>query len=111
MKLKESGMPEEEMWKEFFEPDKILKILGIDKHIVNAVDFGCGYGTFTIPIAKRISGKIYALDIEPKMIKETQRKAREHRLRNVKVMLRDFMSDGSGLKDKSMDYVILFNAH
>ena len=109
MKLKESGMPEEEMWKEFFEPDKILKILGIDKHIVNAVDFGCGYGTFTIPIAKRISGKIYALDIEPEMIEITETKARENRLYNVKPILRDFMSDGSGLQDKSVDYTMVFN--
>ena len=109
MKLKESGMPEEKMWKEFFEPDKILKILGIDKSIVNAVDFGCGYGTFTIPAAKRISGKIYALDIEPEMIEITKTKARENRLNNVEPILRDFMSDGSSLQDKSIDYVMVFN--
>ncbi len=109
MKLKESGMPEEKMWKEFFEPDRILKILGINKSIVNAADFGCGYGTFTIPAAKIISGKIYALDIEPEMIDITKTKARENRLDNVETILRDFMSDGSGLQDKSVDYVMVFN--
>jgi ubiquinone/menaquinone biosynthesis C-methylase UbiE len=35
---------------------------------VNVADFGFGYGTFTIPAAKIISGKIYAFDIEPEMI-------------------------------------------
>ena len=109
MKLKESGMPEEKMWIGFFEPEKILQTLGINKSIVNAVDFGCGYGTFTIPAAKIISGKIYAIDIKPEMVKETERKAKESKLGNVKNILRDFVSNGSGLKDKSVDYVMLFN--
>ena len=109
MKLKESGMPEEEMWEGFFNPDKILKILGINKSIVNVADFGCGYGTFSIPAAKIISGKVYALDIEPEMTETTKRKAREDRLDNIKTILRDFMLDGSGLQDKSVDYVMLFN--
>lgn len=109
MKLKESGMPEEDMWKGFFEPSKILQTLGLNNSVIDVVDFGCGYGTFTIPAAKIIRGKIYAIDIEPEMVKETQRKARENRLDNVEVMLRDFMSEGSGLEDRSVDYVMLFN--
>ena len=31
MKVRESGMPDEEVWSEFFEPKSILKILGINK--------------------------------------------------------------------------------
>jgi len=109
MKVRESGMPQEKMWRKFFDVERIFKVMGIDKKIENLVDFGCGYGIFTIPAAKIVKGKVYAFDIEPKMIKETQRKAREHRLKNVKVMLRDFMSDGTGLEDESVDYVVLFN--
>ena len=109
MKLKESGMPEEVMWKKFFKPSKIIKTLGLDRKINDVVDFGCGYGTFSIPAAKIVRGKVYAIDIEPEMIEEIRRKARENRLDNVKVMLRDFMSEGSGLEDRSVDYVMLFN--
>ena len=109
MKLKESGMPEEKVWGEFFKPDKILKILGMNKSMINAADLGCGYGTFTIPAAKIVRGKVYAIDIEPEMIKETDRKAKENKLSNVKAILRDFVSEGSGLKDESVDYVMLFN--
>ena len=109
MKVRESGMPQEKMWRKFFDVERIFKVMGIDKKIENLVDFGCGYGIFTIPAAKIVKGKVYALDIEPKMIKETQRKAREHKLKNVKAILRDFMSDGTGLEDESVDYVILFN--
>ena len=109
MKGGESGMPEETIWERFFEPEKVLNILQLDKSIQDVAEFGCGYGTFTIPPAKMISGKIYALDIEPEMIEITQRKARENKLSNVETILRDFMADGSGLGDKSVDYIMLFN--
>jgi len=109
MKVRESGMPEENMWGGFFSPEDTLKIMGINGRVRDIVDFGCGYGTFTIPVAKIVNGKVYAIDIEPEMIKETQRKAGENRLSNVETILRDFVSNGSGLKDKSVDYVMLFN--
>ena len=109
MKVRESGMPEENMWKGFFKPEKVLKILQLDKSIRDVADFGCGYGTFTIPAAKIVGGKVYAIDIEPEMVKGTEKKARENKLGNVETILRDFVSRGSGLKDKSVGYVMLFN--
>jgi len=109
MKVRESGMPEENMWKGFFSPDRVLKTMRINNRVGNLADFGCGYGTFTIPAAKIVKGKVYAIDIEPEMVKETQRKAREEKLNNVEAILRDFMLEGTGLEDKSVDYVMLFN--
>ena len=109
MKVRDSGMPNEEMWGEFFKPKRILKTLGIDNSIRNIADFGCGYGTFTLPVAQVVKGKVYALDIEPEMIEETKRKAEEEKLGNVEVILRDFISKGSGLENESVDYVMLFN--
>jgi hypothetical protein len=52
MKIRESGMPQEEEWTNFFTPAKILKMLGLDGSIVDVADFGCGYGTFTILLQK-----------------------------------------------------------
>jgi len=109
MKARESGMPEEEMWKGLFDVENILKTMGINSKIKNIVDFGCGYGTFAIPIAERISGKVYAFDIEPEMVRTTKRKARENGLGNIEVTLRDFISSGSGLENESVDYAMLFN--
>ena len=109
MKVRDSGMPNEEMWDKFFKPKRILKTLGIDSTIRDIVDFGCGYGTFTLPVAQVVKGKVYALDIEPEMIEETKRKAEEEKLGNVEVILRDFISKGSGLENESVDYVMLFN--
>jgi len=102
-------MPEREMWEKFFNPMKILTTLGINSQTGDVAEFGCGYGTFTIPIAKIIKGKIYALDIEPDMIRITDEEAKKKGLRNVQTVLRDFMADGSGLPDGSVDYVTLFN--
>src|SRR3989344_4892117 len=52
---------------------------------------------------------IKAFDIEPEMIEETKRKAEKRKLGNVETITRDFVSDGSGLENESVDYVMLFN--
>ncbi len=102
-------MPKEEEWTQFFDPEKALSLLGLNHKVVNVADFGCGYGTFTIPAAKIIAGKIYAFDIEPEMIEAIGRRVKALSLGNVEAILRDFLAKGSGLKDGSVDYVFLFN--
>jgi ubiquinone/menaquinone biosynthesis C-methylase UbiE len=109
MKTRESGMPERDMWEKYFNPKNILATLGINSAMGDVAEFGCGYGTFTIPAAKIINGNIYALDIEPEMIRITGEEAKKQGLENVKVILRDFMTQGSGLQAESVDYVMLFN--
>jgi ubiquinone/menaquinone biosynthesis C-methylase UbiE len=109
MKIRESGMPERDMWEKFFSPAKILATLGLSSETGDVAEFGCGYGTFTIPSAKIIKGKIYAFDIEPEMIRRTKEEARKHDLTNMEAIQRDFMTAGSGLNDESIDYAMLFN--
>lgn len=102
-------MPDEELWKEFFDPDAVLKSLGLTSACRNAIDFGYGYGTFTIPAARIVSGTVYALDIEPEMVKLTQHKVEVNGLSNVKAELRDFVTEGTGLPNASVEYAMLFN--
>ena len=109
MKIRESGMPEEKIWEGFFNPVKTLETLGMSKNICDVAEFGCGFGTFTIPAAKMISGKIYAIDLEPKMLEKTKKKAIEKKLENVVKVQRDFITKGSSLNSESVDYVMLFN--
>jgi SAM-dependent methyltransferase len=109
MKTRESGMPDEQMWREFFIPDKILDALGVIKIAGNIVDFGCGYGTFSIPAAKRTKGKVYAIDIEDDMIQTTRSKADHDGLLNVSVIKRDFINEGTGLPNRCCVYAMLFN--
>jgi SAM-dependent methyltransferase len=72
-------------------------------------EFGCGYGTFTIPAARAVTGRVFALDIDPGMVEATARKAREAGLTNIVAEVRDFLADGTGLGDGSVGYALLFN--
>jgi ubiquinone/menaquinone biosynthesis C-methylase UbiE len=109
VKIRESGMPVEKQWDSFFEPKPILEQLGISKTTMNIADFGAGYGTFTLPVAEMISGKVFAFDIEASLVRFIDKKAQKQNLSNVVTILRDFISEGSGLKDSSVDFVMLFN--
>jgi SAM-dependent methyltransferase len=73
------------------------------------VEFGCGYGTFTVAAAARTRGTLFALDLEPDMIAATERKVRAASLTNVRLLMRDFVAEGTGLPDDSADYAMLFN--
>ena len=56
MKTRESGMPDEAMWESFFDQSTILAQLGLQPDTQAVVEFGCGYGTFTIPAARLARG-------------------------------------------------------
>lgn len=109
MKVRDSGMPEEEWWKSFFAPEEILRTFGIDKGVRNLVDFGCGYGTFTLAAARLVTGTVHAFDIEPEMIETVRAKCREEGIANVRPEARDFVAEGTGLLDSSVDAALLFN--
>ena len=97
------------MWHAFFDPIAILDAMGLTGAVWDAVDFGCGYGTFAIPAAKRIQGALHGFDIDPAMIEASRRLVEQENVRNVRLYLRDFAADGTGLDAASVDYVMLFN--
>ena len=109
MKVRESGMPEQDAWESYFDPDLILTRLGLTSACNNVVEFGCGYGTFSIPAARRVAGTIYALDIDASMMATAKRRAEECGLSNIEFSVRDFISEGTGLTTGSMDYAMVFN--
>lgn len=109
MKVRDSGMPDEAMWADFFDPGAILRTFGIDAGVADLVEFGCGYGTFTLSAAGMVSGTVYALDIEPELIDLVKSKCCQAGTGNVRAVLRDFVTHGSGLVDSSMDAALLFN--
>lgn len=73
------------------------------------VEFGCGYGHFTIPAARNVTGTVYALDIDPVMVRATKRRADDAGVANVVAEVRDFAADGCGRPDGSVGHVMLFN--
>ena len=102
-------MPEEKIWDSFFNQPSILSKLQLTSVCTDAVEFGCGYGTFTIPAARIINGNMFAIDIEQDMIDSTQEAASQSSLTNIKCILKDFVKEGTGLPDNSVDYAMVFN--
>ena len=109
MKVHDSGMPDEEMWGGFFEPAKVLATFGLDRGVQDLVEFGCGYGTFTLAAAGISAGTVHALDIESEMVDVVRQKCSEARITNVEATVRDFVAQGTGLDNDSMDAALLFN--
>ena len=107
-KIRESGMPDEAYWETFFNPGCIVGKLDCTGPI-DVVEFGCGYGLFTIPAAELVSGTVYALDIDPAMVVATEERAVAASVRNVVAEERDFIADGCGRPNGSVGYVMLFN--
>jgi SAM-dependent methyltransferase len=93
MKVRDSGMPDEGYWESFFDVPLILSKLGIER-FKDVAELGCGYGTFSIPVAKVICGTLYTFDIDPVMIARTLMLGA--RLRIV-AEVRDVMDHGFGV--------------
>ena len=109
MKVRDSGMPEEANWNDFFNVDFLLSELNIDSQITDLVEIGSGYGTFTIPTARLIQGKLYAFDIEDEMIDILNQKIQNKQIDNIRLEKRDILAHSTALPDNSIDYVMLFN--
>lgn len=109
MKYRESGMPEESYWETLFDVPLILDALGIDSRLESLVELGCGYGTFTVPVAKRISGALLTVDIDPMMVDRTVQRLEACGVTNAHATLRDVVRDGFGVGDGTQDGCLLFN--
>jgi ubiquinone/menaquinone biosynthesis C-methylase UbiE len=109
MKINDSGMPEETYWNSLFDIPRIVDWLHLKNISDPIVEIGCGYGTFTIPVAQETRESLYAIDIEPTMIETTQRKILLAHVHNVQLILRDIIEQGTGLDSNSTGMVLLFN--
>ncbi len=109
MQGRESTMPPIDLWESYFDATGIIAALAGPGVHGDVVEFGCGYGTFTIPMARRTSGTVYALDIDPLMVSATTGRAEHAALRNVVVERRDFVARGSGRATGSVEFALLFN--
>ena len=109
MKVRDSGMPEQSYWESLFDIAGVLDRLEIDQRIADAAEVGCGYGTFTVPVAQRIRGTLHTFDIENNMVETTLARVTASGFTNVRANVRDVIAHGFGLSLKSVDAVLLFN--
>lgn len=109
MKLRQSGMPEENYWETLFDVPLILDRLEINDTLRDVVELGCGYGTFSLPVAKRISGRLVTYDIDPDMVERTQSRALQDGVVKIQTCLRDVFSEGFDVASDTQDACLLFN--
>jgi SAM-dependent methyltransferase len=109
MKVRDSGMPPQDYWETLLDVPGILDAFGLGPATGDVAELGCGYGTFTLPLAGRIGGTVHALDIDPEMVAITQRRATEAGLDNVRTEVRDVLAGGFGQPGCSCDAALLFN--
>jgi SAM-dependent methyltransferase len=77
MTIRESGMPAQAYWETLFDVPLILDAFGFNTGSIGPVaELGCGYGTFTVPLAQRLSHAVHALDVDPAMVATTAARAR-----------------------------------
>lgn len=102
-------MPAQDYRETLLDVDRILDAFGIGAATGEVAELGCGYGTFTIPVARRTGAPVHAFDIEPDMIEATTRRSAAAGIGNVNTVFRDVFSDGFGLADASCGACLLFN--
>jgi predicted methyltransferase len=87
-------------------PDEVMKALALRPGEVVA-DIGSGSGYFTVRFARAVgeTGRVYAVDVSPDMIRHLNRRLREAGLRNVVTVLSD--PDDPLLPDASVDRFVI----
>ena len=59
-------MPDEAYRESLFDIPLILDRLNIDQTVEHVAELGCGFGTFTLPVARRIRGIMLRSTSDPR---------------------------------------------
>jgi ubiquinone/menaquinone biosynthesis C-methylase UbiE len=92
----------------FWNPRRHLGNIPLKEGMV-VVDYGCGPGRYTLPIAKFVGpkGKVFAVDIQPLAIKTVKEKAAKRGLTNIKAIMVN--SYNTTIQSSSIDMVLLID--
>jgi SAM-dependent methyltransferase len=75
---------------------------------MTVVDLCCGDGYFTVPLAKIVGGRVFALDIDPRMLEQARAEVARHGA-SVAAWICGDARDLAELVPKSVDYVLIAN--
>ena len=93
---------------EYSRPEEVVRALAFREGEVVA-DIGSGTGYFTLRFARAVgeSGRVYAVDVSPDMVRHLNRRLRDEAVRNVVSVLAD--PDDPLLPDDSVDRFVIVN--
>jgi len=91
-------------------PEKALDAIGIQPGMIIA-DVGCGTGYFTRRMAKRTgpTGKVYGVDIQPRMIDSLKRNMQKEGIANVEAVLSK--ADDPMLPAAAIDLILMVDVY
>jgi predicted methyltransferase len=91
-------------------PDRALSLVGL-KHGMTVADVGAGSGYMTLRLASIVgqTGKVYANDIQPKLLAMVQDKARAQNLKNISIVLGS--DTDARLPDNAIDVALLVDVY
>jgi putative heme-binding domain-containing protein len=91
-------------------PDSLLNAVDIPRG-ASVAEIGCGTGYFTWRLAERVgaSGKVFAVDVQQKMLDLTAEALKKHRLSNVQLVLGD--ESNPHLPVNSLDLILIAYAY
>ena len=90
-------------------PDKLIERSGIRRGMT-VVDLGCGSGAFTTFVARAVGdgGKVYAVDIQPEMLQQLERKLAKPENQDIKnIELKQASAYDLPFEDGTLDLVYM----
>ena len=101
-------MPDVEEWETYFDLPLIVEKMEMTSHN-DVVEYGCGYGTFTLQLARNTKNWVYALEIDPEKMTFARRRLEKAGISNAAFIEQDFMESGADMPENSADYAVMFN--
>ncbi len=103
---KEKWVPDYDHRDEWQQPEKILDAIGIQPGMTVA-DVGAGKGYFTFRLAECVGpeGKVYATDIDERLLQSIKDRIHEEGIQNIITILGD--KDNPGLPDGQIDIILM----
>ncbi|MCG6924737.1 MAG: class I SAM-dependent methyltransferase [Acidobacteria bacterium] len=91
---------------EYQKPDEVVRTLAL-REGETVADIGSGTGYFTLRLARAVgeSGRVYAVDVSPDMVRHLNRRLRDEGVRNVVTVLCE--PDDPLLPDASVDRFVI----
>jgi ubiquinone/menaquinone biosynthesis C-methylase UbiE len=95
---------------EWQKPDQVLKALALGPGQV-VCDVGAGPGYFALPVARAVgeSGRVYSVDVEPRILATLRKRLREAGLRNVTPVLA--LDDDALLPPAACDLILVVDTY
>lgn len=101
-------MPDRDWWRALWpDPVGVLTSIGITPGMT-VIDLCCGDGYFTAPLSRLMNGRVYAVDLDPAMLAQTQQELQRVGAPPCRLIEGDAFEMASLVPEK-VDYVLLAN--